>query len=74
MWKLFAVGLSVLKTAQAIQHPVFFQYQDRLNADSGVGVLSADFMSTAATVVYPETVTVCVQFLWVISLAIIRAY
>lgn len=62
MWKLLAVGLSVLQTAQAIpQHPGFFHQQDRFNVESEVDVSSDRLFSTAASVVFPETVTVCVE-------------
>lgn len=62
MWKLLAVGLSVLQTAQAIpQHPGFFHQQDRLNAEFGVDESSSRLLSAAESVVFPETVTVCVE-------------
>ncbi|KAL0636799.1 hypothetical protein Q9L58_004156 [Maublancomyces gigas] len=62
MWKLLAVGLSVLQTAQAIpQHPGFFHHQDRLNAEFGVDDSSNRLLSTAASVVFPETVTLPVD-------------
>lgn len=65
MWKLFAVGLSVLQIAQAIpQHPGFFHNQDRLNAEVGTDVSSEKLVSTAASVVFPETVTVCARALF----------
>lgn len=66
MWKLFAVGLSALQIAQAIpQHPGFFHNQDRLNAeDAGTDVSFNKLASTAASVVFPETVTVCARALF----------
>lgn len=70
MWKLFAVGLSVLQIAQAIPyHPGFFYHRDsyiyRLSSeelDHEASVSSNSKLisnTTATTVVYPETVTVC---------------
>lgn len=63
MWKLFAVGLAVLQTAQAIpHHPGFFRYQD--GDRFGVNELEADVNSrliSNSTVVFPETVTVCAR-------------
>lgn len=71
MWKLFAVGLSVLQIAQAIpHHPGFFHHRDRdtyrLSAEeleAGVSSENSKLIanSTAATVVFSETVTVCAR-------------
>lgn len=66
MLKLLAVGLSVLQTAQAIpHHPGFFHQQDRFGAgfdqEADVSLNRLFAAPAAASVVFPETVKVCVQ-------------
>lgn len=76
MWKLLAIGLSVLRTVQAIpHHPAFFHHRNQLDAEVGfeTGASSDGVISTAATVVYPETVTVRYLIAPVASLALYRA-
>lgn len=70
MWKLLAIGLSVLQTVQAIpRHPVFFRHQDRLSAEAEFGSSTLAGVSGSGSIVYAENVTVCFKSPRIISIA-----